>query len=202
MYVSSFKWSFIKPIEEIILACTYCRRLYGHNETFNKRKLANKSKLSKYIWFLKDNGVQCTLKWKVVDRAKSFNPVTGVCRLCLMEKYYILFHPEGATLNSRDEIYGFCKHKSKFLLSKAKTWPDSSHTGFLKKQHFSFTQTFVHSGTEQLLYLLFQQHSMESDDCWKAWNNFVTLKINVNLFMINIYCTIAWYLQKLQQMFE
>ena len=100
---------------------TFKRRLYGHNETFNKRKLNNKSKLSKYIWFLKDNGVQCTLKWKVVDRAKSFNPVTGVCRLCLMEKYYILFHPEGATLNSRDEIYGFCKHKSKFLLSKTKT---------------------------------------------------------------------------------
>ena len=73
-----------------LTGATFKRRLYGHNETFGKPNLKNKSKLSKYIWFLKDSGVQYTLKWKVVDvdRTKAFNPVTGVWRLCLLEKYY------------------------------------------------------------------------------------------------------------------
>ena len=115
---------------------TFKKRLYGHNETFRKAKLKNKSKLSKHIWSLKDSGVQYSLKWKVLGRAKAFNPVTGVCRLCLLEKYYIMFNPKEATLNSRDEIYGFCKHKRKFLMSTAKTWK----FGFFKKQNFHFLQ--------------------------------------------------------------
>ena len=95
-------------------------RLYGHNGTFRHRKRANSTGLSKWIWYLKDLGVQYSLKWKVIDRARDFNPVTGVCRLCLLEKYYIMFNPAEATLNQRDKFYGHCPHKKKFLLSTAK----------------------------------------------------------------------------------
>ena len=52
-------------------------------------------------------------------KAKSFNPVTGVCRLCLLEKYYIMYNAKDATLNSRNELYQPCNHKWQFTLKHA-----------------------------------------------------------------------------------
>ena len=48
--------------------------------------------------------------------AKPFSPVTNVCNLCTKEKYSIIFKPELATLNSRNEINTNCRHK-KLMLS-------------------------------------------------------------------------------------
>ena len=95
---------------------TFKRRLYGHNSTFRHRHLMNKTGLSKYVWFLKDNHIPYNLQWRVLCKAKAFNPVTGVCRLCLLEKYYIMYNPADASLNVRDEFYNTCPHKYKFLL--------------------------------------------------------------------------------------
>ena len=39
------------------------------------------------------------------------------CRLCKREKYYILFEPDGATLNKRSELYNTCRHRLKDLLN-------------------------------------------------------------------------------------
>ena len=77
--------------------------------------------LSKYLWYLKGNHINHKFEWKVLGRAKSFNPVTGKCRLCLLEKYFIMFNQKDATLNSRDEIFVPCKHKASHLLSNTKT---------------------------------------------------------------------------------
>ena len=56
------------------------------------------------------------VKFKLLDRAKPYSPVSGVCNLCLCEKFYINFHPEISTINKKDEINGFCRHKSQVLL--------------------------------------------------------------------------------------
>ena len=98
---------------------TFKQRYYGHNNDFSKRKNRKKTMLSKYIWFLKDNNIQYDLSWGVLGKAKSFNPATGVCRLCLLEKYFILYNPKDATLNSRDELFNSCRHKWKHTLSRA-----------------------------------------------------------------------------------
>ena len=46
-----------------------------------------------------------------------------MCRLCLKESFFILFHPETASLNKRTEIYQGCKHKQfKFLADCKVTW--------------------------------------------------------------------------------
>ena len=100
---------------------TFKGRLYGHNHDFRHRKKENSTTLSKYVWYLKDNHVNHSFEWKVLGRAKSFNPVTGKCRLCLLEKYFIMFNQKDATLNSRDEIFVPCKHKASHLLSNTKT---------------------------------------------------------------------------------
>ena len=69
---------------------TFKQRYYGHKNDFSKKKNRKKTMLSKYIWFLKDNNIQYDLSWGVLGKAKSFNPVTGVCRLCLLEKYFTI----------------------------------------------------------------------------------------------------------------
>ena len=65
-----------------------------------------------------DQGVEVAydISWKVIDRAKEFNPITKKCRLCLKEKYHIMFHPNGATLNERSEFYSTCRHRLRGLL--------------------------------------------------------------------------------------
>ena len=92
-------------------------RLYGHNSDMKKKKKKNKgTRLSKYVWYLKDNGIQYNLEWSILGKAKSFNPVSRICRLCLLEKYCILYKPESATLNSRDEFFAPCRHRWKHVL--------------------------------------------------------------------------------------
>ena len=54
--------------------------------------------------------------WDVVDRGPPYNPSTGVCKLCLQEKYHIMNNPDGASLNQRSEFFCHCYHKYPQLL--------------------------------------------------------------------------------------
>ena len=49
------------------------------------------------------NKIDCIFKilWKLVSKGAPFNPTTRSCPLCLREKFFIIFRPEGATLSSR-----------------------------------------------------------------------------------------------------
>ena len=59
-------------------------RWYGHRSNIKKRGERNKTKLATHIWSLKDQRppVEYTIKWKITDKGKPFNPVTGVCSHC------------------------------------------------------------------------------------------------------------------------
>ena len=111
-------------------------RLYGHNTTFNNPALRHKTTLADYIWDLQcpdkcfergeeecDQRIDYDITWRILARAPGYNPVTGMCRLCLKESFFILFHPETASLNKKNEIYQGCKHKHfKFLEDCKVTW--------------------------------------------------------------------------------
>ena len=75
--------------------------------------------LSKYIHKLIGQGVGYTLKWEILKKAPPWNPITNICRLCILEKHHILFHPEDASLNQRSEFFTICRHKEKHLLMKS-----------------------------------------------------------------------------------
>ena len=94
-------------------------RLYGHNSSFKSNKQKNNTMLSKHVWWLKSNNIAYQLEWKILGKAKAYNPITKVCRLCLLEKYFIMYKPETATLNSRDEFFNPCRHKWKYMLSNS-----------------------------------------------------------------------------------
>ena len=96
---------------------TFKKRFYGHHQSFKKRILEHSTTLSTHIWKLQDKNENYDVKWKVIDRASDFNPVTRKCRLCMKEKYYIIFQPEGASLNERSELYSTCRHRLRKLLA-------------------------------------------------------------------------------------
>ena len=91
-------------------------RFYEHRKDFKNRNRAGTS-LSNYFWSLKDDKIPFNLFWKIITRSQSFNPSTRRCNLCIKEKYRIVFKPEGASLNSRSEIFATCRHRLKPLLA-------------------------------------------------------------------------------------
>ena len=97
-------------------------RLAVHNSSFNHRpkpgaKSSNSTELSNHIWTLKDKKIKNTLSWKIIDQAQPFNPTTKMCRLCLTEKYHLMYSKDGATLNKRSEFYSACRHVTRKLIS-------------------------------------------------------------------------------------
>jgi hypothetical protein len=80
-----------------------------------------KTKLSAHVWELKDSGTEHKIMWDFIDRAPSFNPITKKCRLCLKEKYHIMYSPTSSTLNKRNEIFNTCRHRKQKLLINVKT---------------------------------------------------------------------------------
>ena len=110
-------------ITETYTGCTkdFKTRCLAHIRSFEN--INNKqTTLSTYIWSLKNSNTPYTTQWSHRDRGKPFNSSSGVCRLCLLEKYYILFEQDGASLNMRDEFFNHCYHKAPQLLVNVKTW--------------------------------------------------------------------------------
>ena len=95
---------------------TFKKRFYKHRESFNKRSPETSTTLSSYIWQLKDRGEDYSVNWSIIDKGAPFNPATRVCGLCNKEKYYIIFEPDGASLNKRSELFSTCRHRRQKLL--------------------------------------------------------------------------------------
>ena len=93
-------------------------RWYGLRSNIKNKGEKSKTKLATHIWNLKDQRppIGYSIKWKIIDKGKPYNPVTGVCRLCLKEKFHILYNREDCSLNTRDELFGHCPHKKEHLL--------------------------------------------------------------------------------------
>ena len=58
------------------------------------------------------------LNYKKIPNTITYNPVTKSCRLCLMEKFLIMFESSSATLNVKSEFFSSCLHKKKLLFKK------------------------------------------------------------------------------------
>lgn len=96
---------------------TFKARYNNHKTSFNNASKRNSTELSKYLWSLKDNNTNYTLKWKILKQIEAYSNTNKKCNLCIGEKYYILFKPELSTLNKRNEIVSTCRHSRKFVLN-------------------------------------------------------------------------------------
>ena len=98
----------------------FWQRYANHKTSFKNLNHAHETTLSSFVWELKAKNINFTISWKIIDRGKPYNPVSGDCQLCLKEKHIILFKPEISTLNSRNELGNNCRHKPHSLLMRIK----------------------------------------------------------------------------------
>ena len=76
----------------------------------------HRNSLSTHVWNLKKKHVNFELSWRIISTAHPYSPATKTCELCLREIYYIMYDRVKASLNKRDEFFGFCLHKQKYKL--------------------------------------------------------------------------------------
>ena len=92
-------------------------RFNSHMQSMRNAKYKNSTSLSTYVWNLKDNGIIPSLKWSIVNTAKTYTNGFRNCPLCLQEKY----ENKGELLNKRSELIAKCRHSNKFLLANYKS---------------------------------------------------------------------------------
>jgi hypothetical protein len=54
---------------------TFKKRYYKHEGDFRNTSGKNNTRLSKYIWKLKEEGKNYEIKWEIMDRAPTHNPI-------------------------------------------------------------------------------------------------------------------------------
>ena len=115
------------------------KRLAVHTQSFNSIQVSQTA-LSNHIHKLKSKNIKYSVTWKRIDRGFPFSPVTNQCHLCTKEKFNILFQPELATINSRNEMYASCAHKKSVLLIPKprgrKKGPGWSPKGLINFHHY------------------------------------------------------------------
>ena len=101
-------------------------RFRGHTHDMRHEDVeGNKgTTLSKHVWNLKRAGTPYNIAWSIQARGDGYNTSNKQCRLCLLEKWHILFKPEAATLNKRLEVFSNCRHKASLVLDPTSAEPD------------------------------------------------------------------------------
>ena len=99
---------------------TFYQRHQNHKTTLKDRSHSTKSELSNHCWKLKDSSVGFSLSWKLIDKGQKFSPISKSCKLCTLERYFLICKPEFYTLNKNKEFGDECLHKRFLRLSKAK----------------------------------------------------------------------------------
>ena len=92
------------------------KRINAHKGNLRNRE-ENGTRLSTYVWELKDAGATVDISWSILAKhLQGYNPATKQCRLCLLEKWFIMFQQEGATINKRSEVFSSCRHRARLTL--------------------------------------------------------------------------------------
>ena len=63
--------------------------LRNHTRDSHHKTYVSSTKLSKYMWKLKDEKVTPSIKWNIMSVVHG-TPKGGVCKLCLSEKFRLL----------------------------------------------------------------------------------------------------------------
>ena len=95
---------------------TTFKEKFGVNKQSFKNRNTNKTVLSRYIWSLKDKGHNFHIKYRIVAKARPYDPKFKQCGLCIKEATVIITQPQLATLNKRNELTSKCLHREKYLL--------------------------------------------------------------------------------------
>ena len=91
-------------------------RFGNHARDLKHKTYCKSTELSKYIWDLKDSGINPIVKWSILEKIYT-NTKINYCKLCLLEKLHIIDFIDGnRLLNKRNEFISGCKDQNKLLL--------------------------------------------------------------------------------------
>ena len=92
-------------------------RYNNHTMSFRNRTHENDTKLSKYIWSLKDESKNFNIKWSILKKSSGYSIISKSCNHCLLEKLVICnFKEKDRLLNKRLDLVYKCLHESKYML--------------------------------------------------------------------------------------
>ena len=90
-------------------------RVRTHLNTYKDPNKKSNTEMAKEVHKIKNNGQRYSTSWKILDKSVSFKPGDTYCRLCVLEKYYILFKSAPTDVNKfRLEK---CRHKERCYLA-------------------------------------------------------------------------------------
>jgi predicted GIY-YIG superfamily endonuclease len=98
------------------LATDFKERYRNHKCSLNLEKRKNETELSKYVWKLKEEKKNYSIKWKILKQCQPYSNTTKKCNLCLSEKFIIICKKHLCSLNKRNELASQCKHRNRFTL--------------------------------------------------------------------------------------
>ena len=91
-------------------------RYRNYVKAFKHNKYSTDTELSKYVWKLKEKNVTRSIKWRVI-KAVHTNAKSNFCKLCLMEKFYLINSLDDVkVLHQRSELISKCRHQNKLLI--------------------------------------------------------------------------------------
>ena len=93
------------------------KRWNNHKTSFRLSTHEHETSLSTYIWSLKDQGKEYSIRWEIAKKSTPYRCGGRLCTLCTEEKLFIL-QGDKNMINSKSELISKCRHKGKFLLSK------------------------------------------------------------------------------------
>jgi hypothetical protein len=83
-------------------------RYRNHMKSFKHKRYEYDTKLSKYVWKLKNAGKDYGIKWSILKRAPSYSAGGKHCSLCTEEKLCLL--KANKTLNRISDVFAKCHH--------------------------------------------------------------------------------------------
>ena len=103
------------------LAKNFKKRYRKHKTCLEDEFAEGHTCLTTQFWKRKNAGKNPVVTWKYLERnVPTYNPVAKRCKLCLREKFNIVLRPNLASLNSRQEIFGHCRHMEFELIRRSK----------------------------------------------------------------------------------
>ena len=97
---------------------TFKERFGNHKSSFRLEKYKDDTRLSQYIWKLRNENQQYEIAWSIEKQCMPYRPSSKTCDLCTTEKLVIILSSEEGLLNQRSEIANKCRHSNKFSMGK------------------------------------------------------------------------------------
>ena len=97
---------------------TFKIRYTLHKASFKHSTKRKQTELSNLIWTLKDNGTEYKLTWRIINRARPYQPGKRTCNLCLSEKFHILTGSH--LINRKTELLNKCPRRRKYITCNVK----------------------------------------------------------------------------------